>query len=77
MKRIFYFKGVIMNIEDPKLVTVDEHEAAKIIGFTVKTMRKRRWERKPPAFLKVGRLIRYRISDLQDFLDSCRISPRE
>ncbi len=65
-----------MKIDDPKLVTVDEHEAARITGFTVKTMRKRRWERKPPTFLKVGRLIRYRLSDLQDFLDSCRITPR-
>jgi len=65
-----------MSIEDPRLVTVDESRAAQILGFSVKTLRKRRWERKPPAFLKVGRLIRYRLSDLQDYLDSCRIAPR-
>lgn len=65
-----------MQIDDPKLITVDEFKAAEILGFTVKTMRKRRWERKPPTYLKVGRLIRYRLADLQEFLDSCRMTPR-
>lgn len=65
-----------MMMEDPRLITVDESKAAQILGFSVKTLRKRRWERKPPVFLKVGRLIRYRLSDLQDYLESCRILPR-
>jgi len=63
-------------LEDPRLVTLSEEEAAPILGFTVSTLRKRRWERKPPAFLKVGRKIRYRLSDLQEYLDACTVAPR-
>ena len=66
-----------MAIDDPRLVTLSEEEAAPIVGFTVATLRKRRWERKPPAFLKVGRKVRYRLSDLHTFLDGCTVAPRE
>lgn len=57
------------------LMTVNEKEAARITGFSVKTLQNRRYLRQPPTFLKVGRLIRYRISDLQSFLESCVVEP--
>ncbi len=57
------------------LITVNEKEAARITGFSVKTLQNRRYLRLPPTFLKVGRLIRYRISDLQSFLESCVVEP--
>ena len=57
------------------LMTVNEKEAARITGFSVKTLQNRRYLRLPPTFLKVGRLIRYRISDLQSFLESCVVEP--
>lgn len=56
-------------------MTVNEKEAARITGFSVKTLQNRRYLRLPPTFLKVGRLIRYRISDLQSFLESCVVEP--
>lgn len=59
----------------PDLTTVDEHEAGRILGFSVKTLQKRRWLRQPPVFLKVGRKIRYRLSDLRTYLDECTIIP--
>ena len=65
-----------MAIDDPRLVTLSEEETAHVVGLTVATLRKRRWERKPPAFLKVGRKIRYRLSDLQEYLDACTVAPR-
>ena len=65
-----------MTNDDPSLVTVDEHRAAEILGFSVAALRKRRWLREAPAFLKVGRLVRYRLSDLQAYLDSCTVAPR-
>ena len=46
-------------------------------GYSVKTLQRRRWLRQEPAFLKVGRLVRYRESDIEAFLDKCRIEPRE
>ncbi len=65
-----------INIDDPRLITLSEEEAAPILGFTVATLRKHRWERKPPTFLKVGRKIRYRLSDLQEYLDACTVKPQ-
>lgn len=59
------------------LMTVDEHEAGRIVGLSVKTLQKRRWMRQPPRFLKVGRLVRYRLSDLEAFLNSCTVETRE
>ena len=61
---------------DPRTATVDESEASRITGFALPTLRKRRWEGKPPVFLKVGRKVRYRMSDLLAFLDACTVTPR-
>ena len=58
------------------LQTVDERQAAVITGFSVKGLQQRRWLGKPPTYLKVGRLIRYRISDLEKYLDSCTVEAR-
>lgn len=58
------------------LQTVDERQAALITGFSVKGLQQRRWLGKPPTYLKIGRLIRYRISDLEKFLDSCTVEAR-
>ncbi len=60
----------------PTLVTYDEFEASKITGFTVKTLQQRRWAGKAPRFLKIGRKIRYRESDLLEFLDQSTVIPR-
>ena len=58
------------------LQTVDERQAALITGFSVKGLQQRRWLGKPPTYLKVGRLIRYRISDLEKYLDSCTVEAK-
>ena len=58
------------------LQTVGEERASEITGLAVKTLQQRRWLGKPPTYLKVGRLIRYRISDLEKFLDSCTVEAR-
>ena len=58
------------------LQTVSESLASEITGLAVKTLQQRRWLGKPPTYLKVGRLVRYRISDLEQFLDSCTVEAR-
>ena len=68
---------MVYDAEDPKLVTLSEQEVSNILGFTMKALQKRRWLGQPPSYLKIGRLVRYRLSDIQDFLDSCRVSARE
>ena len=38
---------------------IDEHEAAERLGLSVKTLRRWRWAGRPPAFVKIGRSVRY------------------
>lgn len=59
------------------LQTVSEDQAAEITGLAVRTLQQRRWLGKPPVYLKVGRLVRYRVSDLEKYLDSCTVEPAE
>ena len=58
------------------LQTVSEERASEITGLAVKTLQQRRWLGKPPTYLKVGRLVRYRVSDLMSYLDSCTVQAR-
>lgn len=58
------------------LQTVGEEVASEITGLAVRTLQQRRWLGKPPVYLKVGRLVRYRIRDLEQFLDSCTVEAR-
>ena len=54
-----------------KLITVDEKEASKITGLAVATLQTRRCRKMQPPYLKVGgRRVRYRLSDLEAFLDN-------
>ena len=51
----------------------DEREAASIIGCSVALMRKWRLFDEGPAYCKIGRLVRYRQSDLDSFLEAHRV----
>ncbi len=46
-----------------------EHEAANTLQCTRAALRRWRRERRGPRFVKLGRLIRYRQSDLEAFVD--------
>jgi len=56
-------------------VVVDEKQAAAYVNLSVKTLQARRAAHKAPAFLKIGRSIRYRLVDLDNFLTACRVDP--
>lgn len=62
-------------MEKSELLT--EQQAAQFLGWSRKTLQARRWLRQPPCYLKLGRSIRYRLSDLEKFLESCTVNPRE
>lgn len=50
---------------------LDEHEAAAVLHLSVKVLRRQRHEGVGPRFRKLnGSTVRYRVSDLQEFLDS-------
>ena len=54
---------------------VNEVKAAKIICVAVQTLRNWRHQRKGPAYLKISRAVRYKVEDLENFMNSKRIDP--
>jgi hypothetical protein len=54
---------------------VDEKQAASYVNLSVKTLQARRAAHKTPAFLKIGRSVRYRLADLDTFLAAHRVDP--
>ena len=55
----------------------NEKEAAKFIGVAVQTLRNWRHQRKGPAYHKIGKAVRYRVSDLEVYLNGCSIDPED
>jgi predicted DNA-binding transcriptional regulator AlpA len=53
---------------------VTETEAARILGLSVKTLRRWRWAGKGPRFLKIGAAVRYDLADLEAYIASCKRS---
>ena len=47
---------------------INEHEAARVLGLSVKTLRRWRWSGKPPSFYKIGAAVRYDLGTLRDFI---------
>jgi predicted DNA-binding transcriptional regulator AlpA len=53
----------------------DEREAAARLGLTVATLRRWRWARRGPAWVKVGAAVRYSAADLAAFIEAGRQNP--
>jgi predicted DNA-binding transcriptional regulator AlpA len=49
---------------------LNEREVAQILGLSVACLRKRRWERSGPPFIKLGVACRYPYGALLDWLSS-------
>ena len=60
-----------------KAKVVTEKVAAEMIGLSVKTLQNHRYLGLPPTYVKLGKSIRYRVADLQAYLDECTVMPRE
>lgn len=56
--------------------TVDERDAAQFIGFSPSYLRQARMRNTGPAYVRVGRAVRYRVEDLSRFLDEHRVETR-
>jgi hypothetical protein len=54
---------------------VNDVEAAKILSMSPQSLRNYRHLGKGPAYSKKGRMVRYQIADLLDFMNSGRIDP--
>lgn len=51
-----------------------EGEVAHFLGVSLACLRRWRWERRGPAYIKAGRLVRYDLNDLQDWVESRKCS---
>jgi hypothetical protein len=56
---------------------VSEHEASAITGFAVGTLRNWRSRGEGPPIIQKKRTIRYRVSDLIEFMEAGRVEPRQ
>jgi predicted site-specific integrase-resolvase len=57
----------------PKLLT--EREVADRLGIAVTTLRRWRWARRGPTWLKIGSAVRYEPTDLERFIEAGRQEP--
>jgi hypothetical protein len=56
---------------------VNDVEAAKILSSSPQTLRNWRHLGRGPAYSKRGRMVRYRLADLLDFMAAGRINPED
>ncbi len=54
---------------------VNDVEASKMLAVSPQTLRNYRHLGKGPAYSKRGRMVRYRVADLLDFMSAGRIDP--
>jgi predicted DNA-binding transcriptional regulator AlpA len=57
-------------------ILLSNSEAAEFLGMSPDTLPRWRWAGIGPAYLKVGRSIKYRRADLEAFLNESRVNPR-
>jgi len=56
------------DLSDMSPLAVDEHGAARLLAVSVPALRRWRREQRGPRFARLGRCIRYRVDDLNQFL---------
>lgn len=54
---------------EERVTTVSAEEAAVCLGLEAGTLANWRWTGRGPHFIKVGGRVRYRLSDLAEYLD--------
>ncbi len=55
---------------------LDTPAAAAFLGLSEDNLIQRRVRRRPPEYLKIGKSVRYLLSDLREFRDACRVRVR-
>ena len=57
---------------DPALVLLDQTRLAKLLGCSARTLERQRLEGTGIPFCRVGRLVRYRLLDVSEYLEAQR-----
>jgi hypothetical protein len=50
-----------------------EREVSERYGWSIKTLQQWRWQRRGPVYSKIGVAIRYRVADLEAFMEAGRV----
>ena len=50
-------------------------QAARYLSISTKWLANQRWQGTGPKFIKVGGAVRYRVSDLEQFLEEAVVQP--
>lgn len=58
-----------------KLIT--EQQAAALLLVTPDTLNRWRRTGRGPVYVKVGRLVRYRLEDVENFVEACSVDPQQ
>ena len=61
----------MLNKQNPKLL-ICEKEVDRIYGLNFRTLQRESTTGEGIPYHKIGRRVRYRVSDIEAFLDSCR-----
>lgn len=54
---------------------LNEREAAKFLGVSTATLRRHRWLKTGPSFIKLGSRVVYEEADLRAYLEAHRVQP--
>jgi hypothetical protein len=68
-------KQEISNSFGPKVRYLNDVEAAKIADLSAQTLRNWRMQGRGPAYVKLGRAVRYSLNDLISWLEGRRVNP--
>ena len=64
-------------METPHILRyLGEQEVAKLLGLSVQTLRNRRFLGHPPAYVKLGRSVRYLLADVLAWAENNKVTPR-
>jgi excisionase family DNA binding protein len=55
---------------------LNEGEVAEQLSVSKATLRRRRYEHRPPRFVKIGSSVRYRQEDVDAFIDECLVEKK-
>ncbi len=61
---------------DVELGLMSERELAEKLKISLATLRAWRRNKRGPAFVRMGKAIKYRVDDVKDWLDGQRVDPK-
>jgi hypothetical protein len=69
--------GALTHLAPPAAQLLTEREVAERLNWSLRALQRRRWLRLPPAWIKIGRSVRYQPEAIESFIaDGARMPTR-